>query len=107
MLQMRREWSVRHLDRKELQAILIVGAGDAVGAEQRLFLDVQTDHRELAVAKTERWVTRCGEAEQSVGPVMDAQNAFLVEIAHLDAPGSGRSIVPENSFVHTHLCTNE
>src|ERR1700722_8808711 len=51
-------------------------------AQQRLLADLQTDHREFAVAETERGIAGGGEAEQRIGPVMDAQHAFLVEVAH-------------------------
>ena len=43
---------------------------------------LQADHGEFAVAKPERGIPRGGEAEQGVGPVMDAENAFQIEIAH-------------------------
>jgi hypothetical protein len=77
---------VRHLDREEFEPVLVIGAGDRVGAQQRLLADLQPDHGELAVAETERGIARGGEAEQRIGPVMDAQHAFLVEIAHRTVP---------------------
>jgi hypothetical protein len=48
-----------------------------------------------------------GETEQIIGPVMNAENAFLVEIAHLAYPAGWRSIVPVSSFVYIHSYTNE
>jgi hypothetical protein len=82
MLKPRGQRPVRHLDRKEFEPVLVIGAGDAVGAQQRLLTDLQPDHGEFAVAKAERGMTRGGEAEQCVGPVMNADNAFLIEVAH-------------------------
>jgi hypothetical protein len=38
-----------------------------------------------------------GEAEQIVGPVVDAENAFLIEVAHDSA--TSEPILPLNSFV--------
>src|SRR3954463_15271797 len=105
MLETRGQRAVRHLDGKEFQPVLVIGAGNAVGAQQRLLADFQADHGELAVAKTERRVARGGEGEQRVGPVMDAQDAFLVEVAHL--AGSRRRIAAINSFVYVHSYTNE
>ena len=82
MLKPRGQRPVRHLDRKEFEPVLVIGAGDAVGAQQRLLADLQSDHGEFAVAETEGWMARGGEAEQIVGPVMNADNAFLIEVAH-------------------------
>src|SRR6266851_1733133 len=105
MLEPRGQRPVRYLDRKEFEPVLVIGAGDAVGAQQRLLADLQADHGEFAVAKTERRMARGGEAEQRVGPVMDAENAFLIEVAHLSMV-LGR-FEPRSSFVYIHLCTNE
>src|SRR5437667_976638 len=82
MLKPRGQRAIRHLDRKEFEPVLVIGAGDAVGAQQRLLADLEPDHGELAVAKAERRMARGGEAEQIVGPVMNADNAFLIEVAH-------------------------
>src|SRR5688500_19859444 len=46
----------RHLDREEFKPVLVIGAGDAVGAQQRLLADLEPDHGELAVAETERGI---------------------------------------------------
>src|SRR5712664_4713299 len=110
MLETRGQRPIRHLDRKEFEPVLVIGAGDAVGAQQRFFADLQTDHREFAVAKTKRRVARGGEAEQRVGPVMDAENAFLIEVARLSmvpAPISAAQFIRIHSFVYIHLYTNE
>ena len=55
-------------------------------AEQRLAVNGQADHGELAILVTEGGRPRGGEAEEAVGPVVDAQNAFLIEIAHHTFP---------------------
>ena len=86
VLEPRGQRAVRHLDREEFEPVFIVGAGDAVGAQQRLLADLEPDHGELAVPKPERGIARGGEGEQRVGPVVDAQDAFLVEMAHRQFP---------------------
>ena len=82
VLQLRGEGAFLHLDREELQVLLVVGADDAVGAQQRLVVDPQPDHREVAVGEPQRGVTRGGEAEQAVGPVVHAQHALFEEGTH-------------------------
>ena len=85
VLELRGEGPVRHLDREELQRVLVVGADKAIGAQKRAPLDRQADHGELPVLEAEAGVARGGEAEQRVGPVMNAQHAFLEKIAHASA----------------------
>src|SRR5437868_4787927 len=104
MLETRGQRPVRHLDRKEFEPVLIIGAGHTIGAQQRSFTDLQTDHREFAVAKTKRRIAGRGEAEQGVGPVMDAENAFQIEVAHLSAVRE--PVCAGYSFVYDHLYTN-
>src|SRR3979411_1095702 len=99
MLEMRGQGPVRHLDRKEFEPILVIGTGDAVGTQQRPFPELQADHREFAISKTKRRIAGGGEAEQCIGPVMDAQNAFLVEPAHL----STSRFVPK-AHLYTFIC---
>ena len=52
VLQPRGQRAVVHLDAEELQVVLVVGADDAVGAQQRLVVHPQADHREVAVARS-------------------------------------------------------
>lgn len=48
-----------------------VGAGDGIGAQQRLAIDHQTDHDELAIdEEAETRIAGAAEAEEGVGPVM-------------------------------------
>src|SRR5205085_6283080 len=82
VLQARGERPVGHLDAQELEVLLVVRADDAVGAQQRLVVDLEADHREVTVGKAQRGVARGGEGEQLVGPVVHAQHAFLVQCAH-------------------------
>src|SRR5262245_15684701 len=82
VLQTRGERAVLHLDGEEFELVFVIRAGDAVGAQQRLLADLQPDHGELAVAEAERGIARGGEGEEIVGPVMDAGDALLVQIAH-------------------------
>ncbi|MGY4442782.1 hypothetical protein ACVW04_005601 [Bradyrhizobium sp. LM2.3] len=82
LLEPRGQRSVLYLDREELERLLVIGAGHAVGSQQRLALDFQSDHRELAVLEAEAGIARRGEAEQGIGPVPDRQNRFLLKCAH-------------------------
>jgi hypothetical protein len=47
-------------------------------------------------------MARGGEAEQIVGPVMDADNAFLIEVAHDSA--LRRSTFAWSTHLHTIIC---
>jgi hypothetical protein len=71
-----------HLDAEELQVLLVVRADDAVGPQQRLVVDLQADHREVAVGETQGRIAGGGEGEQPVGPVVDAEHAFFAECTH-------------------------
>jgi hypothetical protein len=53
VLQARGERAVGHLDAEELQVLLVVGAGDAVGAGQGPAFHFQADHHELAVLEAQ------------------------------------------------------
>jgi hypothetical protein len=95
VLQLRGERAVRHLDREELELVLVIGAGHGIGAQQRAALDLEPDHGELAVEEAERRVPGRLEAEQGIGPVMDAQHLFGHEIAHRDwAPPPREGLMP-------------
>uniref|UniRef100_A0A0R3QHZ1 4Fe-4S Mo/W bis-MGD-type domain-containing protein n=1 Tax=Brugia timori TaxID=42155 RepID=A0A0R3QHZ1_9BILA len=84
VLQPRGQRAVFHLDAQELEVLLVVRAHDAVGAQQRLVVDAQADHREVAVGETQRRVARGGEGEQAVGPVVDAQDLLFAECTHTE-----------------------
>src|SRR5262249_31452810 len=74
--------AVRHLDAEELEAVLMIGARQAVGAQQRPALHLQTDHGELAVGEAEGGIAGGAEAEQRLRPVAHLQDAPAQEIAH-------------------------
>ena len=61
--------------------------------EQRLAIDRQPDHCELAVVVTERLRSRRLEAEQPVGPMVNAQDFFFVVGAHLFTRGLSGKII--------------
>ena len=82
VLQTRGQGSVRNLDREELERVVVMGAGQRIGAQERLAVARQAHHHELAAAETERWRARGAETEQAIGPVMDAQDLLVVERAH-------------------------
>jgi hypothetical protein len=62
--------------------LFVVRAGKAVGAQQRLVIHFKPDHGELAVLEAQRGIARAGEAEQRIGPVIDAQNGLRIQAAH-------------------------
>jgi hypothetical protein len=82
VLQARGQRAVGHLDGQELQVLFVVGADDAVGAQQRLVVHLQADHGEVPVGKAQRRVAGGGEAEKPVGPVVNGQHAFFEKCTH-------------------------
>ena len=82
VLQAAGQRAVGHLDAEKFEVLLVVGADDAVGAQQRLVVDLQPDHGEVAVGEPQRRVARGGEAEQAIGPVVHGQDTLFVECAH-------------------------
>ena len=72
--------------------LFVVGADDAVGAQQRLAVDTQTNHGEVAVRKAQSHVAGGGEAEQAVGPVVNRQHGFVIESAHSGTLAEGKTI---------------
>src|SRR6516162_1432296 len=83
LLQVRRQRPVGDLDREKLKLLLVIGAGHAVGAQQRTAVDFKADHRELTVLESKTGVAGRAEAEQSVGPVTDRKNFLSIERAHM------------------------
>ena len=61
MLQLAGQRPVRHLDRIEIKLFIPAGTGDGIGAQERLALDHQADHHELA--RTEAEALRAGHPE--------------------------------------------
>ncbi len=82
VLQARGERAVLHFDAQKLEVFFIVGADNAVGAQQRFVIHFQANHGEVAVGKTQCLVSGGGETEQVVGPVVDGQNSFFVKSTH-------------------------
>src|SRR5271169_3669 len=82
MLKPRRQRPVRHLDRKEFEVLLVIRAGQAIGAQQRPAGHFEPDHGELAVLKAEAGISRGGEAEKAVRPMPDRGDVFAVDRAH-------------------------
>ena len=82
VLQSRGQRTVLHLDREEFEVFFVIRARNAIGAQQRLLADLQADHGELAVAEAERRVARGREAEEIIGPVVNAEDALVIEVAH-------------------------
>ena len=85
VLQLRGQRTVRHLDAEEFQMLFPVRAGDGVGAHQRAAIVLlQTDHHELTILEAQARITGALEAEQRIVPVVDAEHALDVHIAHDD-----------------------
>ena len=53
VLQAGGERAVGHLDAVELEVLVVVGAREAEGAQQRAALDLEPDHHEVAVAEAQ------------------------------------------------------
>lgn len=83
VLQPRGQRPVLHLDAEELEVFLVIGAGDAVGAHQRLAFDFQADHDEMAIVKAQRRIAGGGEGEKGVVPVAHAEDALGIESCHV------------------------
>ncbi|EXI71061.1 MAG: hypothetical protein AW07_03807 [Candidatus Accumulibacter sp. SK-11] len=73
---------VGYLDAEELEELVVVRAGDAVGARQRTSLLRQPEHDELAVDEAQGGIARGAEAEQSISPVVDGEDALCGVSAH-------------------------
>src|SRR5580692_7114073 len=82
LLQARGERAVGHLDRKEFELFFVIGARHRIGAQQWAAIDLEPDHRELAVLKPEAGISGGAEAEERVGPVADGKNLFFMERTH-------------------------
>ena len=65
-----------HLDAQELEVLLVIRAGDAVGAQQRTVIDVESHHHELPVLESQARVPRGGERELCIGPMMYLEDAL-------------------------------
>src|SRR6185312_12620783 len=65
--------AVRDLDAEELEMLFVVSAGDAVSAQQGPVFDLQPDHDELPVLEAQGRVTRGGEGELCIRPVVYVQ----------------------------------
>src|SRR5208282_2124696 len=79
MLEPRRQRTFRHLDAEKLEIVLVIGAGHAVGAKQRLALDFNSDHRKLAIDETKSRIAGGAEAKQSVGVMLDFEHGLAIE----------------------------
>ena len=62
--------------------LFVIGADDAVSAQQGLLVDSQPNHGEVAVGKPQGLVAGGCETKQAVGPMVDGQNFFFLESAH-------------------------
>ncbi len=70
VLQARGQRAVGYLDAEELEVLLVVCTGNAIGAQQRPFVDLEADHDKLAILEAKRRITRGGEGELSICPVV-------------------------------------
>ena len=81
-LQLRCERAIGHLDAEKLQLVLIVCAGQAISAHQRLALQLQANHREMPVLEPKTGIARGLETEQPVCPVMNRCHFFPQYMCH-------------------------
>jgi hypothetical protein len=82
MLQSRGQGPVLYLDTEEFQMFLMIRAGNAIGAHDRLLIDPQAQHDEVPVLESQSLVTRRGEAEDRLIPMMDGQYALCSDCSH-------------------------
>ena len=81
-LQFRGQRAVRHLDAEKFQLVLVVGAGQAVGAHQGLAALLKPYHGEVAVLEPKALVARGLEAEQPICPVVHRGDLFAHDGSH-------------------------
>jgi hypothetical protein len=68
--------TVRDLNAQKLEVLLVIRAGDAVGAQERPVIDGEPHHHELPVLKSQARVPCGGEGELSVRPMLYFEDAF-------------------------------
>ena len=61
----------------------MIGARHAVGAQKRPALDLEADHRKLAVLETETGIAGGSEAEKRIRPVADRKDFLSIKRAHV------------------------
>src|SRR5690606_10697159 len=99
----RGERAVGDLDAEKLQIVFVVGAGNAVGAHQRLALDFEAQHHEMAVVEAQAGIAGGLEGKQRVVPMTYAEDLLGIESGHDESrtPGFGnvgfREMVPRRS----------
>ena len=79
--------------------LFVVGAGYALGAQEGTAGDLQADHRELAVAKSEARIAGSFEAEKVVRPIMYAANLLAENSAHDGGSSSRGCVVQANLHI--------
>src|SRR5690606_20275105 len=86
VLQLRCERAVFHLDGKEFQLFLVVGAGNAVGAHQGPPLMLQTDHAEMAVLERQTGIAAGEKTQKGVVPAVNTGNPATAKSGHSMTP---------------------
>lgn len=66
-----------HLDAQKLQVLFVIGTDHAVGTQQRLAIDHQADHGEVAVGKPQPLAAGGGEGKQTIGPVVYGEHTLF------------------------------
>ena len=82
LLQARRQWPVRDLDREEFKRLFVVGARHRIGAQQWPAVDLEPDHGKLPVLESEAGIARGGETEKRIGPVANGKDFLSIERTH-------------------------
>src|SRR5208283_1908259 len=82
VLEPRGQPASRHFDAVELEAILVVGAGDAVGTDDLPSLEVQSQHDELTILESQSRAAGGHEAEQLIAPMLDLDDVLCGVTGH-------------------------
>ena len=69
MLQLGGQGATPYFDAQKLKVVLVVGAGDAVGAKKRPGLELETQHQDLAGIKAQALRASRRESERAVSPL--------------------------------------
>jgi hypothetical protein len=67
-----------NFDAQKLQVLFVIGTGNAVGTQQGLaVVATQANHGEMTIRKTQSLISRGGETEQAIGPMVNTQDFFF------------------------------
>ena len=85
VLQPRGQRPIGHFDAQKFEFVIVVCAGDAVGAQQRLAFDTQADHGEMPVFEAKLGRAFGLKTEQALVPVFDFGDANGADGCHCES----------------------